>query len=129
MERTVSLSDEVVGGHGEGELPVDLGQPPVTRLALFADRLGPAYRCGCSSWKCQREIFYLLSTFPDIGSRRRNQLRSHDSDAGGSPLVHFDMRGDNCKATSISIQICVIAVSSEVRCCSEGMFVTSFSNT
>jgi hypothetical protein len=35
-------SDEIVGGHGEGELPIDLGQSAMMQFAHAADRLGPA---------------------------------------------------------------------------------------
>jgi hypothetical protein len=35
-------ADEVVGGHGEGELPVDLGAATVAGLAQSGHRLGPA---------------------------------------------------------------------------------------
>src|ERR1700722_20332625 len=42
--KQLGQSNQVVGGHGEGELPIDLGQPPVTRLAQTGDRLGPAER-------------------------------------------------------------------------------------
>ena len=33
--------DEVVGGHGEGELPIDFWQPARARLAQPGDGLGP----------------------------------------------------------------------------------------
>jgi len=36
--------DQVVGGHGEGELPVDLGQSAMARLAQPGHRFGPAER-------------------------------------------------------------------------------------
>ena len=34
--------DKVVGGHGEGELPVDFRQPAMPHLAQAGHRLGPA---------------------------------------------------------------------------------------
>jgi len=38
-------SDEVVGGHCEGELPIDLEQPAMPHLAQAGHRLGPAEGC------------------------------------------------------------------------------------
>ena len=37
-------ADQIVGGHGEGELPVDFWQPAMARLAQPGDRFGPAKR-------------------------------------------------------------------------------------
>ena len=35
-------ADEIVGGHREGELPIDPGQPAMPHLAQAGHRLGPA---------------------------------------------------------------------------------------
>jgi hypothetical protein len=64
--RGVWAPDEVVGGHREGELPIDLEQPAMPHLAQAGHRLGPAKG--------------LLDTFADT-------LRDRSRDDGFSSLL------------------------------------------
>ena len=75
-------ANQVVGGHGEGDLPVDLGQPSVARLAQTGDDLSPAER--------------FLDALADAQADRVSGVARGAAFDRGAPaiVVPCDVRGD-----------------------------------
>ena len=98
-------ADEIVSGHGKGELPIDLGQPTVPRLALWAD--GPARRTIARAGRRRPAPDETGTPSSRRGSRHRGQTRrtgGTTADRRAPPPAPHPTANTSVAATALSIK-------------------------